>query len=726
MPTLLTQLCEEFVARVRPVLDPLDRAAQALSDAKSSAPGRQLALQLAEVRHQLALVTDKVDDQQAYVLIFGPLKSGKSTLMNTLAATYVSEVSALPAYPCLVYVSHSDDRRFTLTRYDGGVETYEDASALEVRMDKAHSDLAERIRRCEAAGITFDPQQHFPEAIRRVDVGVRAAELGKTNAVLVDTPGLYSRMKFGYDGMTKDFRSSAASAVFVVRSDNLFLDHVFDEFSRLLELFSRIFLIVNIDSNKLDLRPDGSLQPSLEQSDPQRVLQAFETLAMSAPLKAAAEAGRLRCYPVDLMRAGSRRLRGSAGSVSPSPKSATGAADDGFDAFFGDLASYLESPEYVMAFFGDSLRRAGQLLTDCKQMTDHRELAVVKKHMLEAQQQLADVHVRAESVDRCLAHDWSAAASSLRTDLGPVLARQSQSATDSVGRAQSALLRGWLETDASLRDLLKGEYVPMLIRYQEELTSTASKELSERVVQGQAGFAVHRELSQDLKKATVNLNDIGRRVHLRTDRQALIRMPPTPLRGEHLPVRRTFSDWLLLRRSRSLHERVFGSTEEPARPISPREKQVRLGGKNIEELRRRLDSYRARLQRDTAERVRASFLEDYCTAVAGEVEQQLSARREQLRDQAKQLQQRIDRCEAVLAPFGEIGQCVERANEGLKQLAARFGAVKATELLAPIAGKDPVIPARPPQAPVRPGFANTPGKPLARKPAPPKPGRSPQ
>jgi ribosome biogenesis GTPase A len=38
------------------------------------------------------------------VLIFGPLKSGKSTLMNAIAAAYVSEVSSLPAYPCLVCV----------------------------------------------------------------------------------------------------------------------------------------------------------------------------------------------------------------------------------------------------------------------------------------------------------------------------------------------------------------------------------------------------------------------------------------------------------------------------------------------------------------------------------------------------------------------------------------------------------------------------------------------
>ncbi len=64
-------------------------------------------------------LTDKVAEQQAYVLIFGPLKSGKSTLMNALSAAYVSEVTSLPAYPCMVYVTHADTPGYVVTHYDG-------------------------------------------------------------------------------------------------------------------------------------------------------------------------------------------------------------------------------------------------------------------------------------------------------------------------------------------------------------------------------------------------------------------------------------------------------------------------------------------------------------------------------------------------------------------------------------------------------------------------------
>ena len=71
-------------------------------------------------------------------------------------------------------------------------------------------------------------------------------------------------MKFGYDYMTREFRDSAACAVFVVKTDNLFLEQVFSDFNDLLDQFSRVFVVVNIDTGKSDLCPDGSLEPSLE------------------------------------------------------------------------------------------------------------------------------------------------------------------------------------------------------------------------------------------------------------------------------------------------------------------------------------------------------------------------------------------------------------------------------------------------------------------------------
>jgi hypothetical protein len=74
---------------------------------------------LNDLRARLRSLTDKLESQNAYLLIFGPLKSGKSTLMNALSGAYVSEVTSLPGYPCLVFVQHSETPHHSVTRYNG-------------------------------------------------------------------------------------------------------------------------------------------------------------------------------------------------------------------------------------------------------------------------------------------------------------------------------------------------------------------------------------------------------------------------------------------------------------------------------------------------------------------------------------------------------------------------------------------------------------------------------
>ena len=209
------------------------------------------------------------------MLVFGPLKSGKSTLMNALAGAYVSEVTSLPAYPCLVFVAAGPRREYVVTRHDGERATWTDVREFARHVDAAHAELAAALRAAEEQGVAFEPQQHFPRAIRRIDVHVPDSELASTGAVLVDTPGLYTRMRFGYDRMTREFRDAAACAVYVVRTDTLFLEQAFAEFHRLLDLFSRVFLVINVDSRKRDVSPDGKLVPSLEQSHPERVVEAI-------------------------------------------------------------------------------------------------------------------------------------------------------------------------------------------------------------------------------------------------------------------------------------------------------------------------------------------------------------------------------------------------------------------------------------------------------------------
>ncbi|MFQ5748838.1 MAG: dynamin family protein, partial [Planctomycetota bacterium] len=235
MKTVLSQFSAGFQEAVHPLNAPLEHALWCLREAPETTAVRGVLPALEDAALRFQRLQKRVADQQAYVLIFGPLKSGKSTLMNALAGSYVSEVTALPAYPCMVYVGHSRERNFTLTRYNGERQAFSDLDGLRVVLNWAHAELAGKIRETEKREVAFDPAAHFPEAVKRVDVRVPARNLQNSGAVLVDTPGLYTRMKFGYDQMTREFRDTAACAIFVVKTDNLFLEQVFEEFQDLLK-----------------------------------------------------------------------------------------------------------------------------------------------------------------------------------------------------------------------------------------------------------------------------------------------------------------------------------------------------------------------------------------------------------------------------------------------------------------------------------------------------------
>ena len=160
MKTLLSQFCEEFDEVVRPLVQPITRAADTLNQVSERSDVKALLPTVLDVRHHLTTLADKVAEQQAYVLIFGPLKSGKSTLMNAISGAYVSEVTALPAYPCMVYVRDADTKAFTVTRYNGETQDFQDMDQMRTLMEWAHNELADRLREVEDRGESYDQWIH--------------------------------------------------------------------------------------------------------------------------------------------------------------------------------------------------------------------------------------------------------------------------------------------------------------------------------------------------------------------------------------------------------------------------------------------------------------------------------------------------------------------------------------------------------------------------------------
>ena len=683
MHTLLSKYCDDFAQGFKPLLAPLQAANKALQAAPEMMPGGAIRPELIDLYHQVELLSQKVGAQQAYVLIFGPLKSGKSTLMNAISAEYVSEVTSLPAYPCMVYVSHAPEMHYVLTRYDGEKDEFRDDARLHAEIGRAHALLADKIREVEGRGEVFDPQLHFPEAIRRIDVKVPAGDLEQSAAVLVDTPGLYSRMKFGYDRMTREFRNAAACAVFVVKSDNLFLEQAFDEFHQLLELFSKVFLIVNLDLNKRDLKPDGTLAPSLESENPESILEAFETLAMSSPLKKAAADGRLQIFPVGLLDAASQRLRAQRGQRVPDDAKHTG-----FDEFRASLTEYLNSPDYMVAFLGDSLRHANTLLAESSSLLSRdavRELERSVKVLEDEDKMLAR---KLEAQASLAAFDWRASHQKAAQELSDEYKQRVREVERKASAATDGALEAWFSDPSSLAELNDERFTPIFRAYQEELAMTLEESLRERIRQKDAGLGDVQATAAARELVGVDLDVFARRALESIDRSQLVIEPKEVLAGESIPVRRRLRDWLSFRSTAKLRDKLFGSQKQPTRKLSADVKRKRLGKKAKASMRAALTGYRRSFLQETFQRQRKVVLAGYAKSNLEALAMSLRSSKDEFSTSKKRVEAKLEDRRAVLRPLKQLAEATRSARDVVKRLSADYSKKSPKDLLEPV-----VIPA---------------------------------
>lgn len=689
MQTVLSQFCEEFEGRVRPVLEPLDRFAASVGQTHDDTAARSVLPALLSSRHRLRALMEKVERQQAYVIIFGPLKSGKSTLMNAMSGAYVSEVTALPAYPCMVYFSHAEQRELVLTRYDGSVERLTDVADMRAQMSTAHGELAEAIRACESGGEEFDPLVHLPRAVRRVDVRTPAEQLAGSGAVLVDTPGLYSRMKFGYDLMTRECRDSAASAVFVVKTDNLFLEQVFAEFSDLLRLFSRIFLVVNLDSTKQDLQPDGSLGSSLESVDPQQIVAAFERFAMNASLKEARDDGRLRIYPIDLLRAASRRLRpGHAVEQEQDGRATSDPADD-FSAFLADLTQYLNSTDYLVAFLGDSLRQGGAILDELKGITGSAPVVELSQKVDELEKDRGERVARAAALARLASFGWDGALGGVRDDVERITIERSGAVRTETGEKADAALAAWFDSDQSFGQLLREGLGGVLDGYRDQVAAIA-REVTQTVLGSEVAVATAlRESRGELGRAQVELTGVAR--------ATLASLPPVAPRTEApkldvpvavVQVKKTIWDHLLLRSQASVRRRLIGPDAAPEKPLPKKVKQKRLGATRVvlgEVLRARFARFASEVAKETV----SDAFAHASGALVGAFRREIEARRNENTAALERGDERLHSLSRARDELRELQSGVDQASAAIERLTERFVDTSPTALLLEAPATEP-------------------------------------
>ncbi len=667
--TLLRQFGLRFDQCLRPLLRPLAKAVDSLADADWQTNTPEVLSPLRELAHDLQALVDKVAQQHAYVLIFGPLKSGKSTFMNALCGSYVSQVTSLPAYPCLVHVCHDRHPGFTVTRYDCSTEQFDDAAGLHQAVEAAHQALVQRIRRVERHGAEFDPDTHMPEAIRKIDVKVTAGDLDQSGAVLVDTPGLYTRMKFGYDRMTRQFRNAAACAIFIVKADNLFLEQVFDEFHELLGLFSRIFLIINIDSAKKDLGPDGQLVPSLEHRDPGRIIKAFEDLSMSVGLKAAADAGRLKMYPVDLLSAASRRLRGDSNHGARSAH--TGQAD--FNALLGDLTQYLNSSEYLRALMSDSLCRAQTLLEQIHRAVGQSQRTELANRVALLGQQRESAQLQKRAVGRLRDLDWRQQALSLRAPMYADLRQQAQQIQRTTGDALVNAVDVWFQTDHSLEQLNDVGIRPLLTKVQAESLAQLHRWMQRRFAGVSEALKLSPAVVGDLLTSQIDLDATTKLAMQQVRPQERITPPAATLVGRDIAVCRRWWDWLLLRSKHSVADRLFGPPGHSTRSIAVAVKAKRLGDAGRDMMKKLATEKLGQMVSDIVDQLPEQLFVDYTTKLTDQLTQVLRDKAEEASQVLDDLDRQLAQAQQVLSDLTSLQHCSQRTHDAVRGLAKQFG-----------------------------------------------------
>ena len=673
MRTLLKRFSGDFNRSFKPLLQPLEAVLDGLGNPTFAEAATEALPLLQDVHHQIDKLVEKIENQHAFVLIFGPLKSGKSTLMNALAGAYVSEVSSLPGYPCLVYVGDGKERTFEVTRYNGRTQSARDSAALQRMVDHDHGRLASAIRSAEERGEDFEPSQHFPEAIRCIDVRLPATGLAESGSILVDTPGLYSRMKFGYDRMTRDFRNSAACAVFVVKADNLFLEQVFDEFNELLDLFSRIFLIVNIDTTKRDLGAHGELVPSLEQSEPLRIVGAFEDFVMSAPLKAAVAEGHLRIYPIDLLRCAQRSLRAADGEPQEQEEATVDGQDVSFDDFQNDLTEFLNSDESLTAFMTDNLHRGETLMEDMRKVMENQpEVTALRTGLREIETEFENADQRLEAGQRLLKNKWQESFGELEAGLSETVRGHAEKASIKVLASLQGLLMRWFDEDSSLAALCESLSTPLLQKHREDLVRFAREAIeAQNPEQPFVGLNLDRKLAHDVATIEFPMGAIAEGA-LEAAAGNVGRARPGPLFSpENIPVRKGFFDWIFFRSLSTIRRKLFG-TPQPDRIISRHEKQRRLGPNAVDAMKTSLDAKARTHLLDLQNSVEKSLVRQYVTLLGERVEEGLHTHLDELaKDRAHwETQTRTHR--RILGLFDRLQERSSDARSALRGLQREY------------------------------------------------------
>jgi hypothetical protein len=496
-------------------------------------------------------------------------------------------------------------------------------------------------------------------------------------------------MNFGYDVLTREFRDSAACAVFVVKTDNLFLEQVFAEFNQLLDLFSRIFLVINVDSSKRDLQADGTLAPSAESQHPERIIEAFRTLSMSGPLREAYQKDRVRIHAVDLLNAASAFLtkasaNGNGNGSSPAPEADRQKA--AFDTFMRDLTDYLNSSDYTLEFIRDSLRQGHTLCSEARAVCASSELQQLRETQTRVEAEMREIDEKLAAVDRLLQVDWEATFKDVRAENATRSEGGARAKAGELAKSMREALDHWYAGNGSLKALESEHWNSQLTAAADALAIETRARLGRLLGPTLGGSEPSAATMTDLHAIGFNLGKIAQSALPGLDRREATEPYQMTFGSDDVPVRKSFADWLLFRGAATVRRRLFG--EDLAQEIPSEIKAKRLPQSSREILEQTIDTIAkekfATLPGKYSDELLATYIAKFRATLL-----------ENLRQQRDYLtKERADRQTPFEANARTLSS-LEKLNETAKQVAADIRALAKKENALPLGDEFEEAPAAP-------------------------------
>jgi hypothetical protein len=294
---------------------------------------------------------------------------------------------------------------------------------------------------------------------------------------------------------------------------------------------------------------------------------------MSTPLKQAREEGRLKIYPADLMNAASRRL--SANFDEADPPVETDGRQATFEGFLGDLTDYLDSDEYLVAFLGDSLRQAENLVTGLRRLLADDAVTEMEQRIVELESVRDAAKARTQSIAKLQAFSWNPKFQELQSELESSSSEEEDYLGEKTEGELDQVITDWFRETSSLKSLVESEVSQVLRNLQAEIVSTQMSALRRRINRLPAGLEIPRELLASATDCGVELTGIGKEAVSMIDGGAAIEHAEIPLQRSAIPVKKSFWDWILFRNVDKVRSRVLGTKGEHR--LTRTQKQKRLG-----------------------------------------------------------------------------------------------------------------------------------------------------